>query len=150
MLTNVPPPTSPYLTVVRLARLIERGCGPDLTLAQYRALAFVASADERASRLAHRLSVAKPTVTALIEGLVERGLVTRRLDPADRRVVQVAITPAGQEALRQAEARIADAFGEVLARCADGEAVLDAVAQLSDALDARADDLYPVPAVTRK
>ena len=142
----MPSPTSPHLTVVRLARLLERSCGPELTLAQYRLLALLASGDDRASRLAKKLAVAKPTITAIIEGLVERGYVSRRLDAHDRRVVQLAITPAGERALRRAEARVAEPFADVLGRCARPEVVLDALAQVSDALDARAEELTPLPA----
>jgi DNA-binding MarR family transcriptional regulator len=145
----VPSPTSPHLTVVRLARLLERSCGPEMTLAQYRLLALVASGDDRASRLAKKLAVAKPTITAIIEGLVERGYVSRGLDPHDRRVVHLAITPSGEDALRRAEHRIAEPFADVLGRCARPEAVLDALAQVSDALDARAAELNPVAAAPR-
>lgn len=145
----MPSPTSPHLTVVRLARLLERSCGPEITLAQYRLLALVAAGDDRSSRLAEKLAVAKPTITAIIEGLVERGYVSRGLDPRDRRVVQLAITPAGEEALGRAEERIAERFGDVLGRCSRPEAVLDALAQVSDALDARAAELNPLPAAPR-
>jgi DNA-binding MarR family transcriptional regulator len=145
----VPSPTSPHLTVVRLARLLERSCGPEMTLAQYRLLALLASGDDRASRLAKKLAVAKPTITAIIEGLVERGYVSRGLDPHDRRVVQLTITPSGEDALRRAEHRIAVPFADVLDRCTRPDAVLDALAQVSDALDARAAELNPVVAAPR-
>ena len=58
------------------ARKLERATG-DLTLAQYRVLALVAGGDERSSLVAERLAVAKPTITAVVDGLVERGLPRR-------------------------------------------------------------------------
>ena len=51
------------------ARSLERAAGRvDLTLAQYRVLALIAAGDERASLLADRLAVAKPTITAVVDG----------------------------------------------------------------------------------
>ena len=72
----------------------------DLTLAQFRVLALVAAGDERSSLLAERLAVAKPTITAVVDGLVERGFVAREAVAGDRRSIRVALTPAGDVALR--------------------------------------------------
>src|SRR5688500_6981620 len=80
------------------ARKLEGATG-DLTLAQYRVLALVAGGDERASLLAERLAVAKPTVTAVVDGLVERGFVSREAVEGDRRSLRLAITKAGRAAL---------------------------------------------------
>src|SRR5438874_3346577 len=61
-------------TLARLARVLERAC-VDLTLPQYRVLALVATGSERATHLAGELALTKPTVSAMVESLVERGLV---------------------------------------------------------------------------
>ncbi|GAA1262753.1 MarR family transcriptional regulator [Sphaerisporangium rubeum] len=45
--------------------------------------------------LAHTLGVALGTVTGIVDRLVAQGLVTRREDPADRRVRLVELTDAG-------------------------------------------------------
>ena len=42
-------------------------------------------------------------VTALVDGLEQRGLAERRPGPADRRIKLIAITPAGASALRSLE-----------------------------------------------
>jgi DNA-binding MarR family transcriptional regulator len=47
--------------------------------------------------LASRMDVAPPTVTGIVRGLVERGLVERNHDPDDWRVVRITITDAGRE-----------------------------------------------------
>ena len=65
------------LTLARLARLLERACTP-LTLAQYRLLAMIAGGAERASELAGQLALTKPTVSATLDTLVDRGLITPR------------------------------------------------------------------------
>ncbi len=124
-------------TLARMARVLERSC-EGLSLAQYRVLALVAHGDERASRLADRLAVARPTVTAVVDGLVERGLLSRAPGDDDRRVTRIAITGAGVRALGAAELAMAERLEAVLGRTRDRGAVLSALAQLADALDAAA------------
>ena len=119
-------------TLARLSRLLERG--GDLSLAQFRLLAMVEHG-QRASFLADRLAVAKPTVTALVDGLVERGYVSRSQEPDDRRATHIALTPAGRKALKAAEATMAERLEALLARTADPDAVLDALAALHGALE---------------
>src|SRR5436853_3344453 len=84
------------LTLARLARLLERACGesgpPALTLAQYRLLAMIGGGASRASHLAGQLALAKPTVSATVDTLVERGLVERTTAADDRRVVHLSVT----------------------------------------------------------
>lgn len=46
--------------------------------------------------LARHLDVSMPTVTGTVDRLVDRGVVERREDPADRRVRLAALTPAGE------------------------------------------------------
>jgi DNA-binding MarR family transcriptional regulator len=54
--------------------------------------------------LASRMDVAPPTVTGIVRGLVERGLVERGHDPDDWRVVRITITPEGKRAFEQHKA----------------------------------------------
>ncbi len=121
-------------SVARLSRLLECGC-KNLSLAQYRLLAMVDGGDERASRLAERLAVAKPTVTAVVDGLVERGYLRRAPVPGDRRATQIVTTPAGRRALRAAEADMVERLQPVLDRVDRPERVLSALCQLDEALD---------------
>src|SRR6516225_10649230 len=86
------------------ARSLERAAGAvDLTLAQYRVLALIAAGDERSSLLADRLAVAKPTITAVVDGLVDRGMVAREAVAGDRRSIRLTLTKQGAAALRAAE-----------------------------------------------
>jgi long-chain acyl-CoA synthetase len=75
----------------------------DLSMPQYRVLSFLARRSELASRLAGQLAVSPPTVTALVDGLVARGLVERGSDPDDRRKVRHELTTAGRRALTAAD-----------------------------------------------
>ena len=109
----------------------------DLTLAQVRVLALIAAGDERSSLLAERLAVAKPTITAVVDGLVDRGLVAREAVAGDRRSIRVALTSAGVAALRAAEEEMSEALGGIFEHARDRDALLGALLDLDDALSAR-------------
>ncbi len=60
------------------------------------------------TRLSHFQDVKKNTITSLLRGLEESGLIERTPDPADRRAALVRISPAGRELVRSsAPARFA-------------------------------------------
>lgn len=91
--------------VVRLAgthsALLERATG--LPGAQLWALHEVAAADgSTVGDLARRLRVHQTTATNLLNRLEAQGMVLRERSSADRRVVNIRITPAGRKALRRA------------------------------------------------
>jgi DNA-binding MarR family transcriptional regulator len=58
-----------------------------------------------AGDIARKERLAKPSVTAAVERLVEAGLVERRSDDADRRMVWVVITSAGRRRIDARRAR---------------------------------------------
>jgi DNA-binding MarR family transcriptional regulator len=51
----------------------------------------------RPTRLSHYQNVKKNTVSSLLRGLEEQGLVERTIDPEDKRGFNIRITPAGRE-----------------------------------------------------
>lgn len=51
----------------------------------------------RPTRLSHYQNVKKNTVSSLLSGLEEQGLVERTIDPEDKRGFNIRITPAGRE-----------------------------------------------------
>jgi long-chain acyl-CoA synthetase len=95
-------------TIARLARRVEKALGEvDLSLPQYRMLAFLSEVDSAvASSLANRLEVSRPSITTLVDGLVARGLVERRASSDDRRRVEHRLTRRGETALRAADAAV--------------------------------------------
>jgi len=120
------------------ARSLERAVGgSDLTLAQFRVLSLVAEGDERSSLLADRLAVAKPTITAVVDGLVERGLLARASVAGDRRSIRLSLTPEGVTALRTAEREASAALEGILVHARERDALLAALVDLDDALAAR-------------
>jgi DNA-binding MarR family transcriptional regulator len=127
----------PTLTVARLHRVLENHGGSDLTMPQYRVLGLLSSGHERATELASKLAVTKPTLTSLVDGLVERGLVAREATDGDRRAVRIVITPAGRAAADAAGQALRVVLDDVLDRCADPDGVLIALDDLRLALDAR-------------
>lgn len=102
-----PPAQRPGRVAARLAKVVERALDEvELSLAQYRLLGNLADGPSQASTLAERLIVSRPSVTALADGLVERGLVTRAGTADDRRRVMHGLTPAGRKVLARADAAI--------------------------------------------
>jgi DNA-binding MarR family transcriptional regulator len=90
--------------VTWLARQVELVLGEhDLTLAQYRLLAVLEEHPEVASALADKLTVSRPSITTVADGLVARGLVERVNDTSDRRRVNHALTDEGRALLRHAD-----------------------------------------------
>ena len=73
----------------------------DLSVSQYRLLVFLSDGPSQASALAERLIVSRPSVTALADGLVERGLVTRGGAEGDRRQVLHVLTDEGLRVLAE-------------------------------------------------
>jgi DNA-binding MarR family transcriptional regulator len=134
---------SELLTLARLARMLERACGgldPPLTLAQYRLLALIGSGADRASHLAGRLALAKPTVSAPVDTLVERGLVQRSTAQEDRRVTTLTVTEPGRDVLATAEGAMRASLDDILARVDDPAGVTGALAALGGGLDARREE----------
>ena len=127
----------PTLTIARLARVLECNATAELTLPQYRVLGLLAGGDERASLLARRVAVAKPTLTSIVDSLFERGLVSRDTPDGDRRSVRVSITRAGRTELRRSSTAFREVLDGVLADCADPDGVLRALHDVRHALDER-------------
>ena len=120
--------------MARLARTLERSSG-DLNLAHYRVLAAVADGDERASRVAERLALGKPTVSAAVESLCKRGLLAREVSDDDRRVATLSPTPAGEAALAEVEELMVGRIDEILRRSDGPDEIVDALVRLGEALD---------------
>lgn len=96
--------------VAQTARRIRRGSTEHLaplgiTGAQARVLRIVSDGPIRMADIAARLEVVPRSVTSMVDGLEETGLVRRRPDPDDRRSVLVEPTPGGKRLL----ARLHDA-----------------------------------------
>jgi DNA-binding MarR family transcriptional regulator len=129
-------------TLAYASRGLERAAAP-LTLPQYRVLALVAGAPERASRLAQRVDVTKAALTGVIDALEARGLIRRADVDGDRRGVTLVLTPAGTSALQTADAAMGCWLESVLVPSSERDAVVAALATLGDALVAHRRAIAP-------
>lgn len=120
--------------LARASRVLERA-SPELSLAHYRVLSAVAAGDERASSVARRLAVGKPTISAAVDSLCRRGLLMRHEVPADQRVAALELTHAGQLLLAHAERAMIERIEQLCARSPDGARVLESLAWLGAAID---------------
>ncbi|HEX5322694.1 MAG TPA: MarR family winged helix-turn-helix transcriptional regulator [Capsulimonadaceae bacterium] len=85
--------------------------GPDsdssllqLPVLQLRCLRRIAADDgQRMVDIAHKMQMPLPGASRLVDRLVRRGMVARRSDPHDRRVVRIELTPAGRTGLAEIE-----------------------------------------------
>ena len=89
-------------TVMRLARRLRQTGDGDATLSQLSALSSI---DHRGpltlGELAAVERVAPPSMTRIVSRLEERGLVSREVDAADRRVARVRTTAEGKRMLER-------------------------------------------------
>ncbi len=85
----------------------------DLSVPQFRTLGFLGRQPGASlSAVAEHVGLTLPAVSTLVDGLVERQLVTRSRPPEDRRRITLMLTDKGQSTLEvthaAAEARLAD------------------------------------------
>ncbi|MGD0944166.1 MAG: MarR family winged helix-turn-helix transcriptional regulator [Acidimicrobiales bacterium] len=120
--------------LTRASKVMERASG-GLSLAHYRVLAAVAAGDERASRVAARLALGKPTVSASVEALCARGLLIRSGVAGDQRAVQLRLTKAGTELLEDAHRAMTSALEDLAARTGRRDELIDALVALGSAID---------------
>ncbi len=120
--------------LARATRVLERASG-ELSLAHYRVLAAIAAGDERASRVADRLSVGKPTVSAAVESLVQRSLLERTEVDGDHRVTALHVTSDGRALLSRVEAEMVRRIEDLGARTPNGNQLMESLVWLGSAID---------------
>ena len=116
--------------VMALARRVRREHAEalaawDVTPSQARALRVLSSRDGgmRPSVLAGELRIAPRSATDVVDGLEDRGWVSRAADPTDRRATVLSLTAAGRDLVdriegvrRQASARVLDVLTDAQRR----------------------------------
>lgn len=91
---------------------VRSGRGPDLSVLQLRALAFLhRHPGAPLSLLAEHVGLTLPSMSSQVSGLVERGVIDRSVSVTDRRFVTLTLTAEGEAvfhaALQHAEERLA-------------------------------------------
>jgi DNA-binding MarR family transcriptional regulator len=145
-------------TVAAFERLMDRMAATHqppmdvtISMAQLRCLHLIAASGEvHMSPLVSQLGVSISTVSGLVERLVDRGFVSRHDDPADRRQVVLAATPAGTAFLDGMRELGNAQFRELIARLRPDE--LRTVRRSIEILSRVADEAAPAPegTATRK
>ncbi|HEX4867830.1 MAG TPA: MarR family transcriptional regulator [Acidimicrobiales bacterium] len=94
------------LSVTRLSRRLRQESTTGLTPSQVSALAVVSGHGPLTlGALAEHERVAPPSITKLVTKLEAVGLVTRTVDPTDRRVTHVSATKAGHDLIGESRRR---------------------------------------------
>lgn len=120
--------------LARASRALERASG-ELSLAHYRVLSAIASGDERASRVANRLALGKPTVSAAVDSLCQRGLLLREGVDGDQRASSLRVTAAGAALLARVETEMIGRIEDLCARTPDGRQLMESLVWLGAAID---------------
>jgi DNA-binding MarR family transcriptional regulator len=123
----------------RVAKALELALAElGTSLPQYRLLAYLSGGPERATALAGMLEVSPPTLTALVDGTVQKGLVERTTAEEDRRCVRHVLTAEGQRVLDAADGALVDRLVALLAPLADEDRAkaVDGLEVLAKAMEA--------------
>lgn len=111
---------------------MRRQRAPELSLPQFRALAFInRHPGVSLSDVAEHIGLTLPSMSKLIDGLVARQLVSREISPDDRRYVTLALTESGQTTLQSTRAATQAHLAQLLAALPDSERVTIVQAMLA-------------------
>ena len=70
----------------------------EVTLTQYRTLVVLASRGSQSlAELAEAVAVTPPTATRMCDRLIKKGLIVRRQDPGDRRLIRLTLAKRGRD-----------------------------------------------------
>ena len=132
------PAPSALIDAVRALTLASRVVNPavgDLSPADYRLLVTIGSGEERASRLASRLSLGRPTISASIDSLSKRGLVLRSSVAGDSRATALSLSDEGAALLELVESRMARQLELLCERTPDGDRVVESLCWLGTVIE---------------
>lgn len=106
-----------------IGELARRGISVNATLSpgHVQVLIALGKGPHSIGRLAEAVGVTPPAASKLVDSLSEHGMIERRHDPADRRVVLVDYAPGMQDIARRMMERRVQKLREALARMTDEE-----------------------------
>jgi long-chain acyl-CoA synthetase len=118
--------------VVRLSRQVEIALSESqLSVGQFRVLDRLSGGSAAGGSLAEWLAVKPPSITALVDGLVARGLVERTVDPTDRRRVAHGLTDDGRAVYTTVSDALSARLTQILAHLGDGKLEAETIAALA-------------------
>lgn len=109
--------------IVRFVRAQMRGQrGTELSVPQFRTLAFLScNPDVSLSLLAEHLGLSLPRTSRLVDGLVRKNFVGRRVPRANRRVVALSLRARGKKTIGAARKVTEERLAEVVASLGNHE-----------------------------
>jgi DNA-binding MarR family transcriptional regulator len=117
--------------LARLSTYVNRTASPDmfrvlgemgLSFTQMKALFLLQEAEGLSVKeIADKLSMSLPAMSRSVDGLVQRGFVTRRESASDRRCKLIALLPQGRDVLARVTAAREAALVEFAAELGDAE-----------------------------
>ena len=119
----------------RLSRIVERA-SDELSPADYRVLSAISSGEARASRLASRLLLGKPTISTTVESLSKRGLLAKSTVEGDNRAVELSLTDEGAEVFARMESRMVRQLELLAERTENPDQVIEGLGWLGDVIEA--------------
>ncbi len=126
-------------TIACVSRVMEQiGRIEGVSMPQYRLLLFLRHGPRRAGELAAKVAIKRPTLTALVDGLVKENRLRRVADEQDGRGVRIELTDEGRDALRRIEAELSELI-EQLCLLGDRETLLASLDDLSQIVDSEFD-----------
>ncbi|MCI2418414.1 MarR family transcriptional regulator [Saccharopolyspora sp. K220] len=146
--------TSPMEVVAlvkRITGLLDRAVeeiydGAALTTAEVELLVPLRHADApvTAGRLATRLGMSRAGVSKTLAKLEKRGLITREVNPADRRAALISMTPTGENIIDDLFPRELEAHGKLLRDLGrNRKNVIDALTRLAETMESQLNTQNP-------
>lgn len=122
--------------LVKAYELCDQGCLTQngVTTAQsYTLLSLPEKGYLTMNGLSEAMSLANSTMTRMVDQLVQKGLVQRKPDGEDRRIVLVGLTDQGRDLQHTLEQNLQNFFGQVAVRIQDDErpVILHALEQIT-------------------
>ena len=86
--------------------------------------------------LSNAMSVDNSTMTRMVDQLVDKGLVLRKADEKDRRLVQIGLTPAGQKLHKELAAALDNFYKDSLDQIPEKERtiIIESLAKVNNAM----------------
>jgi DNA-binding MarR family transcriptional regulator len=120
--------------LIRIGRLLEKATSR-LSLSDFRVLSAIQAGEERASRVAARLSIGRPTISATVDSLCRRGLLERREVHHDQRADSLVITAEGVVVRDEVESELAQVVKRLSIRAGQLESIMHSLALLGGAIE---------------
>jgi DNA-binding MarR family transcriptional regulator len=118
----------------RLSRIVERA-SDELSPADYRVMSAIAAGEARASRLASRLLLGKPTISSTVDSLSRRGLIVKSSVETDNRAVELSLSGEGAELFLRMEARMVRQLDLLAERTPNPAQVIESIAWLGAVIE---------------